>query len=493
MSNLYVACELGAENGHVFLGALQKEGLSISSAGEFQELISSAEDGTTQWDVPRIYQQVLTALHGIVAHEEPVRGLSFFSALTDSLLFEKDGSLVAPATRIPEAAGATELKKILAKIPIEELYAETGVQPLATSPLCHLAAESSRRLKRATHALSLADSFNFLFSGVANAEISQAVQTELYNPVTKSWSERLLKAAGVPDKLMPPIIASGTTLGPVRDEIAHQHCLEDASVVATCSHHLAAALAALSIADQDPWAFLWPGQSTLLGTVIEAPFINDVSREMNYSNLVGYGESTGFYKPWIGLRLVEDCRRTWSEQDRALDTEVLMHLATSAPPFESFIDPANERFSTAQDLPQAIQAFCRDTGQEVPRKPGPILRCILESLALQYRKGLLELEYITNCSFSRLYVLGGKSNHLLNHFLANALQIPVVIVPPEISAFGNVVLQALALGHIPSVDEARSLLLHSLKLHTINPHATAWTDAYDRFLGLTPIASQPAS
>jgi sugar (pentulose or hexulose) kinase len=142
------------------------------------------------------------------------------------------------------------------------------------------------------------------------------------------------------------------------------------------------------------------------------------------------------------------------------------------------------RFLTAGDMPQAIQSFCRDTGQEPPRKPGPILRCILESLALHYRKGLLELEYITEHSLSRLYVLGGTSSLLLNHFLANSLQIPVVVVPTEAAALGNVVIQALALGHIASLDEARALVRHSLKMQVINPHARAWTEAYDRFLGL---------
>ena len=484
MSNLYVACEFGAEKCRVYLGALQKEGLTVSEAGEFQDLVCAPE-GVAQWDLPRIYQQVLRCLHGIVAQEEPVRGLSFHSGLTDSLLFESDGSLVSPAARLRDAAGAAELKKILAKIPAEELYGETGVQPYPGGWLCQLAAEPSRRIKKANHALSLPDALNYLFSGVAQTETSQAALSQLYNPATRSWSERLLAAANVTAKLMTTVVDSGTALGPVRDEVAHQNGLEDAQVVATCSYELAAALAALTIADPEPWAFLWPNQVTLLGTSFAAPYINDVSREMGYSNLLGYGGS-GFYKSFAGLRLVDECRRTWSAQDRALDTEVLMHLATSAPPFEAFIDPADARFASGGDLPQIIQAVCRETGQEPPRKPGPILRCLFESLSLHYRRGLLELEYITSGSFSRLYVLGGQSNHLLNHFLANALQIPVVIVPDNLAAFGSVILQTLALGHVTSLEQAGELLRHSLKLHTIHPHATAWTEAYDRFLAISP-------
>ncbi len=485
MSDLYVACELGARKGRILLGALQKEGLTVSEAGEFEDL-TNCQDGTIQWDVSRIYQQVLTAVRSIVAHEEPVRGISFHSSLNEALLFSSDGSLLAPANRPNEAAATAEFNKVLSRIPREELYAETGLQPSAGGMICQLAAEPARRLKRASHALPLADGFNYLFSGVPRVEVSQANQTQLYNSVAKSWSDRLLTASGVPARLLPPVVPAGTVLGSVRPDVARQAGLEDARVIATCSHKLAASLAALTVADTSNWAFLLPGDSTLLGTRMETLFINEVSREMSYSNLKSYGDSVGFYKSWVGLKLVEECRRAWSQQDRALDTEVLMHLATSSTPFEAFIDPADPRFSTAADMPQSIQGFCRETGQEAPRKPGSILRCILESLALQYRKGLLELEYITCNSLSRLYVLGGRSNILLNHFLANALQVPVVVVPAETAALGNVVVQALALGHIPSVDHARELVNQSFKVHTIHPHASAWTEAYDRFLGLSP-------
>jgi rhamnulokinase len=472
------------------LGALQRDGLMVSEAGNVQDL-TIGQDEASQWDVSGIYQQVLGAARGIAAQEEPVRGISFHTSVSDCLLFEGNGSLVAPATRTVEAAAAAQLEKVLSKIPLEQFFEETGIQPTAQSMLCQLAAESSRRLRRSAHALSLADAFNFLLSGVPRAEVSQASQTHLYNPLTKTWSERFLKVAGLPPKLLAPVVQAGTKLGDVRADISREAGLEDARVIATCSHQTAAALAALTIADGGDWAYLCPDDWTLLGTKLEGPFINDISREMKYSNLMGYGESVGFHKRWVGLWLVEECQRAWMQQDRALDSEVLMHLATSATPFEALIDPADSRFLSAGDMPQEIQAFCRETGQDAPRKPGPILRCVLESLALQYRKGLLELGYITGRNLSRLYVLGGKSNLLFNHFLANALQIPVVIVPSETASVGNVVLQALALGHIPSLEQARELVRRCLKTQTINPHSAAWTEAYDRFLSLGPSAEEP--
>jgi rhamnulokinase len=121
---------------------------------------------------------------------------------------------------------------------------------------------------------------------------------------------------------------------------------------------------------------------------------------------------------------LEECRRFWKERDREIDDRLLTHLAGSSPPFESLINPADPRFLIPGDMPLKIQAFCRETNQPVPRKPGPIIRCVLESVALLYRKTLEEIEAITGRQIGRLYLLDGSANDLLNHFTANALRRP---------------------------------------------------------------------
>ncbi len=85
---------------------------------------------------------------------------------------------------------------------------------------------------------------------------------------------------------------------------------------------------------------------------------------------------------------------------------------------------------------------------------------------------------------ARLYLLGGSANALLNHFIANALRRPLVVAPADATAIGNVVVQALALGHIASVEQAREILRNSLKAETLIPYATAWDTAYDRLTRL---------
>ena len=89
--------------------------------------------------------------------------------------------------------------------------------------------------------------------------------------------------------MFPPLVPSGTELGPLRPEIAKTTGLEDAQVVASCSNETAAALAGLPITPGENWAYLQLGTWTTLGTMLPEPIINQASGTLNFTNEVGHG------------------------------------------------------------------------------------------------------------------------------------------------------------------------------------------------------------
>jgi rhamnulokinase len=285
-------------------------------------------------------------------------------------------------------------------------------------------------------------------------------------------------------KLLPTVVPSGTALANLRADLAKDTRVDNAKVVAACSHELAAALAGLPICKGERWAFLHLGEPTVMGTEIPRPLINDATREMKFSHLVGAGGAIFLHKPSVGLSIQGDCRQYWIERDPGLDCELLNHLAVSAPAFEAFINPHDARFASSEDMPLKVQAYCRETEQPVPRKPGPILRCVLESLALAYRQTLREVEYLTGNQITKLYILGGEKEKLLTHFIANALELPTVVVSEDSASVGNALVQAVALRKLKSLEEARDIIRSSFRSDTIMPHASAWNSAFDRLADL---------
>src|SRR5947207_10406474 len=98
-------------------------------------------------------------------------------------------------------------------------------------------------------------------------------------------------------------------------------------------------------------------------------------------------------------------------------------------------------------MPKAIQDFCHETSQPVPRTEGELVRCAYESLALKYRQVLGWLEELTGNRIEVIHIVGGGSRSaILNRFSANACQRPVVTGPVEATAMGNLLVQARASG-----------------------------------------------
>jgi len=159
--------------------------------------------------------------------------------------------------------------------------------------------------------------------------------------------------------------------------------------------------------------------------------------------------------------------------------EQLMEMAGTARPLVSLIDPADERFSKPDNMPEKIASYCRESGQPVPGAPGAVVRCILESLAHVYRRSFEQLEDVTGMSVAKLHVVGGGSkNRLLNQLTANAIGRTVLAGPVECSAIGNVLIQAIALGHVSSLEAARDIVRSSFSVERFEPSRTGdWENA----------------
>jgi rhamnulokinase len=352
--------------------------------------------------------------------------------------------------------------------------------PLNT--IFQLAAEPPERLARAKRLLLIGDAFNAYCCGVSRNEESMASTTQLYNPRTKSWSKKLLDALNLPEAMFGPLVPSGTRLGRLLPELAEESGLPQIEVIATCSHDTGAAVAAVP-ASGNNWAYLSSGTWSLMGAECSQPIITDQSRDLNFTNEIGFGGSVRLLKNIVGLWLIQECRRDWVKQGQSFDYATLTQLAADAKPFVSLINPADHRFVSPGDMPAKIAAFCRETGQQAPTGPDAFVRCALESLALLYRVVLRQIEQVTGQKIERLHIVGGGSkNQLLNQFTANALQIPALAGPAECTALGNILVQAIALGHLPSLEAAREVVQNSFEITTVKPQARdEWESAFAQF------------
>ena len=131
-----------------------------------------------------------------------------------------------------------------------------------------------------------------------------------------------------------------------------------------------------------------------------------------------------------------------------------------------------------------IRRYCRATGQPEPATEGEVARCFFESLALKYRWAVEHLERIKGAPLRTLHIVGGGIHHrLLNQMAADATGRLVVTGPIEGACAGNLLMQAVALGELSGLTEAREVVRRSFEVEEYEPHpAPEWEAAYGRLL-----------
>jgi rhamnulokinase len=234
-------------------------------------------------------------------------------------------------------------------------------------------------------------------------------------------------------------------------------------------------------------AYLSSGTWSLLGVESDVPTPTEAALLAGFTNEKGVGTTYRFLQNIMGLWLVQSSRAAWAREGQSYQYGELADMATQSRPFQAWINPNDLRFYAPDNMVAAVQGFCAETGQPVPRSVPDVMRCLLESLAFTYRASVDRIEALKGIAVPCLHIIGGGSqNRVLNGWTASALGRPVITGPVEGTAMGNLLVQLMALGEIDDLAQARQVVRQSCAVITCEPQdAAAWQDAYERYLGVT--------
>ena len=223
-----------------------------------------------------------------------------------------------------------------------------------------------------------------------------------------------------------------------------------------------------------------------MGAEVRKPCLTVKALEYNFTNEGGVFGTWRLSKNIMGLWLVQECKRIWAHQGDDLSYDEFTRLASETKPFLAVINPDDNIFLHPGDMPGRIRKYCADTHQSVPQTKGEIIRVALESIALKYRWVLERLEELSGKPCAPIHIIGGGTkNRLLNQFTASATNRVVVSGPVEATAIGNVLMQAIALGHLYTLDDARTVVRASFTPETYQPASKdGWNEAYAKLLNL---------
>lgn len=479
----YLALDLGAESGRAILGTLEDGKLTLAEIHRFPNGPVHLPNGMF-WDVLRLWSEVKDGIAAAVGSGANPVSLGVDTWGVDFALFDKNGTLLGNPHHYRDPRTDGMMEEAFKLVPRAEIFARTGIEFLQLNTLYQLYAFSLANpalFDAAEHFVTTPDLFNYWLSGQITNEFTIATTTQCFDPLANNWAGDLLAALGIPARLFHPVTRPGTRLGPLLRQVAAETGAGAAQVVVPACHDTGSAVVAVPARKQD-FAWISSGTWSIMGAEVPRPVITEKALTYNFTNEGGVFDTWRLSKNIMGLWPVQECKREWG-----ISYDEITHLAAEARPFLAVIDPDADVFFHSGDMPEKIRIFCAGSGQPVPQTHGEIVRVVLESLALKYRLVLERLEELSGRPLTPIHIVGGGTkNCLLNQFTADCTGRPVVAGPAEATAIGNVLMQAIALGHLGSLAEARALVRNSFDVETYQPgNSAGWDESYQILLKLT--------
>lgn len=439
------------------------------------------------WDVLGIWghlQEGMTKYHATIKDSPDGIGVDAWGV--DFGLLDMRGRLIGNPVHYRDSRTYGMQRRLFESISEREVFTATGTQTMEINTLFQLYSmvqQKDVQLEWADKLLMIPDLFLYFLCGEKNLEYTEATTMQMYSLAEGRWAAGVLSKAGLSTSLFPNVISPSTIVAPVRTTVL-RHCgfEKPIPVIAVASHDTASAVAAIPNMDASS-AFISSGTWSLIGVEMTEPNTSDDAMKLGFTNEGGADGTVLFMKNIAGLWILQECMKHWKLRGQYLEWTHIVQAASAAKSFRSIIDPNDERFQVQGDMPAAIRGYCGTTRQAVPETVGEIVRCAFESLSLKYRSALDALEVLTSRHIVTIRVAGGGSlNTFLCQMTADACNRIVVSGPVEASAFGNVMLQAVATGHLPHLQAGRTAIAESVQCSSFEPHRSdAWDEAYARF------------
>ena len=460
------AVDLGASGGRVMAGRVSDSDVTLHEVHRFPNEPVAA-GGTLYWDILRLYADVRRRLQP-PPRQFPLAGAGIDGWGVDYGLLDEAGGLLGNPVHYRDA----RTQGVRVPVPAAELYAVTGTQHLPFNTIYQLAA--TPMLRRAATMLLIPDLLAYWLTGRAGAEVTNASTTSLFDVRAQAWATGLIEKAGLPPSIFPPLRRPGEVIGPI---LRPNGPGSELPLIAVGSHDTASAVAGVPAAEPD-FAYISSGTWSLAGMELDAPVLTEAGRAANFTNEAGVDGTIRYLRNVTGLWLLQESLRTWPEASLGS----LLDEAARLPSLRFVIDPDDPVFLPPGDMPARIAAWLAGRGEAVPAGPAETVRCILDSLALAYRRAVAEAQSLSGRHADVVHIVGGGArNALLCQLTADATGLPVIAGPAEATCFGNVLVQARALGAAPGdLAGMRALIRSTQPLRSFRPtrdSTRAWAEA----------------
>ncbi|MDR2974204.1 MAG: rhamnulokinase [Propionibacteriaceae bacterium] len=468
---LLAAADLGATSGRVMAGRLTEGRLTLDEVRRFPTSTLTKNEHL-HWDVESLRNHIVAGFRQIAGAGE-LASVGVDTWGVDYGRLTRSGELIEEPFNYRDQRTAHVPAAFFAEHSAAGLYAEAGLQVMDFNTIFqYIASAEDPRWADVDSCLFLPDLFEYWLSGERHAELTIASTSGLLNVTRRDWSATTLAHLRERYHLdlashLPAIVEPGTVVGVVRPSVLDSDA--EVSVVAVGSHDTASAVAAIPASGR--FGYISSGTWSLVGLELDHPILTEESRLADFTNELGVDGTVRYLRNVMGLWCLTESQRHWSATGRPTDLTTLLADAAALPALRAVVDMENPRLLPPGDMPARLAQLAAQSDQPAPTTPAEITRCVLDSLALDYRRVIRRAQRLAGVSIDAIHVVGGGCrNRLLNQLTADATGLPVVAGPAEATAMGNLLVQAQAIGALPQGMAAlRQVSRESCELTTFLP------------------------
>ena len=481
-----LAFDFGASSGRAILGEIKDGKLILQEVHRFSNDPVQLKNHL-QWDFLRLIHEVKQCLVKCKNAGEEIVSIGVDTWGVDYGLLDVEGELMGNPFHYRDARTEPMLDYCFKFISKEALIQQSGIDCLPYNTIYQLLAETYKKdgiFDKAHQMLLMPDLFNYILTGQKKSEYTIATTTQLYDYEKSDWNYELIRKLQLPERLFAPIIYPSEIVGELTPEIRAELDLKPCKIIAVGSHDTASAIAAVP-AQTDEFIYIATGTWVMVGVEVEMLTVNEVIKAYGISNEGSVSGRVNLLRNIMGLWLFQECRRQWKKEGMEISfaemTEEGLKNQVSC-----VINPDDSTFYAPGNMPEKIRSFCLRTNQQVPESIGEIVRVIAEGLALRIRHTVEGLERATGKTYDVIHMFGGGiQDQLFCQTVADFTGKKVIAGPKEATAMGNILLQAIGLGHVKDIHEARAIIRASVEITAYEPDVIEdLADKVQKFLSI---------
>ena len=449
-----VAIDLGAESCRVSL-------LRWIDSRPIVEVIHRIPNGPVRrggslcWPLNQILAGLEEGLRkAAAAAPEGIASIGVDSWSVDYVRLAPDGSMLREPFCYRDERTAASKESADRIITPFDLYQRTGTYPLKINSVYQLIADApglkgeSGRIDAGAPWVMLPEFVLYWLSGRRVAEYTNATHTGLVNLKTGDWDKELFEMLGLAIEAAPPIVATGTVLGPMTGPLAPLDAFRATEIIAPATHDTASAIAGIAT-DLSSAVYISSGTWSLVGTITQNPVTTKHAFDAGYTNIGAAAGGLLFHSLINSMWVLKQCMDSWAAQGRAWKIEDLVQKAAECDAATGVLDMDADALMLDSDMPRRINHELTRLGfdaiSDVAGNEPLFARTIFESLALRYASAIANLEKMLGRKLERIHMIGGATrNKLLVELTEQRTGLKVEIGETESSTVGNLAVQLAA-------------------------------------------------